>query len=234
MVRVVASTRANGSFHLDRVRADQLERRRRTLGDLPWTMLDEVHGVGVVEVTAPGQGDRSTGDVLVTGIAGAALGVWVGDCAPVVLVGEHGRFAVVHAGWRGLASGVLDVAVAAVSRDDGRAGEGCAGEGGGADDGGVVAALLGPCIGPCCYEFGRSELAAVAAGVGTDAAAITSTTSTGDVALDVPAAVTAGLVRHGIVVEYLPGCTGCGGRHFSHRVRGDGGRHVLVAWKDAA
>jgi polyphenol oxidase len=227
VVRVVASTRADGSFHLDRVHADQLERRRRTLVDLPWTMLDEVHGVTVVEVTTPGEGDRTPGDVLVTGLSGAALGVWAGDCAPVVLVGEHGRFAVAHAGWRGLASGVLDVAVDAVGHD-GRA------DPSRADHRGVVTALLGPCIGPCCYEFGPSDLAAVAVGVGTDPAAITASTSTGGVALDVPAAVAAGLARHGIALDVLPGCTGCGDRHFSHRVRGDHGRHVLVAWKDAA
>jgi polyphenol oxidase len=236
VVRAVASTRADGDFHLDRVHPDELERRRRSLVDLPWTMLHEVHGVGLVEVTTPGGGDRSTGDVLVTDRAGAALGVWAGDCAPVVVVGELGRFAVVHAGWRGLAAGVLDVAAAAVA----------------SDGGGVTAALLGPSIGPCCYEFGRSDLEAVAAGVGTHPDSITSTTSTGALALDVAAAVTAGLARHGVTVDHVtvdhgggdhggdgpragcrPVCTGCGGQHSSHRARAELERHVLVAWKDA-
>lgn len=214
-VHVRSSTRDHGDFNPDRVSAHQLEQRRRQLVDLPWTMLDEVHGSHAVVVDTPGAGDGAVGDVLVTDLAGAALGVWVGDCAPVAIVGEHGRFAMVHAGWRGLTAGVLEVACDAV----------------GADGSADVAAYLGPCIDQCCYEFGDDDLGAVATTVGLPRAAITGTTSWGTTALDVPTVVQLVLARRGIGVDRAGGCTGCGGRHFSHRVRVDPERHVMVAWK---
>jgi hypothetical protein len=58
LVRVLVSRRAHGDFNLDLVATDVLERRRRALVDLPWTMLDEHHGTDVVRVGAPGEGDR--------------------------------------------------------------------------------------------------------------------------------------------------------------------------------
>jgi polyphenol oxidase len=58
--------------------------------------------------------------------------VLVADCLPVALAGAD-RVGVVHAGWRGLAAGVLEAGVEAT---------------------GAVAAAIGPGIGPCCYEVG--------------------------------------------------------------------------------
>ncbi|MFP5488551.1 MAG: laccase domain-containing protein, partial [Acidimicrobiia bacterium] len=135
MVHVRCSTRSHGDFHRIDVPGDELEARRRSLVDLPWSMLDEHHGVTAREVTAPGEHDGASGDVLSTGTDAAVLGCWVGDCAPVVLVGSGRRIAIAHAGWRGLAAGVLDVAATAVAEPVGHV-------------------LVGPAIGPCCYEFG--------------------------------------------------------------------------------
>jgi copper oxidase (laccase) domain-containing protein len=222
-VRVRCSERADGDFHLDHVDPVVLEARRRALVDLPWTMLDEVHGVDVVQVVAPGAADRTVGDVAWTEAADAVLGVWVGDCAPIVLVAPSGRFAVVHAGWRGLALGVLAVGVGAVTghdparRTDGRDG---------------VVAWLGPRIGPCCYEFGPDDLAAVAAGTGLAVEQVRGTTRWGSAALDVPAAVVGGLARLGVATVDSGWCTGCDPRFHSHRIDGDPGRHVVAAWKE--
>jgi len=59
------------------------------------------------------------------------------DCVPIAIAAANGRpaLAVVHAGWRGLAEGVVAAAVAALG-------------------GGSAAAAVGPAIGPCCYEVG--------------------------------------------------------------------------------
>ena len=214
-VRVLASTRSDGDFHLDRVPAAELEERRRRLVDMPWTMLDERHGTDVVVVDRPGGGDRAIGDVAITGLAGVALGVWVGDCAPIVLVHPDGTFGVVHAGWRGLAQGVLESACESL----------------GIDVGVGAVAHLGPTIGPCCYAFGADDLAAVAAAVGVEPDVVASTTNRGATALDVVAAVRHGLARRGVAVDHDAPCTGCGGSYFSHRVRADLERHVVVAWR---
>jgi copper oxidase (laccase) domain-containing protein len=222
-VHAVVSDRRHGDLHLIAVDGHDLEARRRALVDLPWTMLDEVHGTDVVEITRPGEQDRARGDVAVTSVDGAVLGVWVGDCAPIVVVAPTGRFAVAHAGWRGILGGVLDTAVDVVlGRADGTAS-------GDATGAGPVAAL-GPCIGPCCYEFGAGEMARVADALDVPLARLRRTTSWGTPSLDVPAAVEAVLARRGVPLARLGGCTGCDGRWWSHR-RGDRGRQVLAAWR---
>ena len=208
-VVVVQSTRGDGDFHRDRVDRATLDARRRRLVDAPWTMLAEVHGCDVVTVDAPGAGDGSVGDVAVTDLAGTVLGVWTGDCAPLVAVAPGGRVAAAHAGWKGLAGGVVDAVDPA-------------GAGG-------VRAFLGPAIGPCCYEFGAAELAIVAAGVRGGAPTV-GTTTWGTVSLDIQAAVATALARHDVALEGGGPCTCCDDRYFSHR-GGDPGRHVTAAWR---
>jgi copper oxidase (laccase) domain-containing protein len=215
---VVATERADGDVHATNVPAADLVTRQLAVTGRRWVMLDEVHGTASHRVTGadvadPARPVAAEGDVLV-GSGDPALAVWVGDCAPVVLVGVDGTLVACHAGWRGLAAGVLDVAVDAVG-------------------GPVAAAVLGPCIHPCFYEFGAADLAAVAESLGVDCTAIRRTTSTGTLALDVPAAVRAGLARRGVEVDVTGSCTRCDERWFSHR-RGDAGRHAVVAWTEVA
>jgi copper oxidase (laccase) domain-containing protein len=237
-VHVRCSTRAHGDFHVEQPFVD-LERTRRSFVDLPWSQPDEVHGTDVLTVTAPGRPDLAVADALVTDLAGTVLGIWVGDCAPVAFVGATGRIGGAHAGWRGLFDGVLGATVAAMRA--------------GVDDPTVVA-VLGPCIHPCCYEFGDADLACVAARFGDG---VVATTADGRPALDVPAAVASALAEldvalldpaaartHGIDIGIdidiegidAPTCTGCDprGRWFSHRVRAERARHVMAVWKDPA
>jgi copper oxidase (laccase) domain-containing protein len=95
--------------------------------------------------------------------------------------------------------------------------------------------VLGPVIGPCCYEFGPDDLHRVADGVGVHVDVITARTGEGHLALDVPGAVAAGLRSVGVDVDTvfttLGGCTGCTYPGFSHRVRRDAERHVMAVWR---
>ena len=167
-----------------------------------------------------GAGDLPAADVIVTSDADTHLAIWAGDCAPVVLCGAGGTLVAVHAGWKGLAGGVLDVAVDVITGRGDRVG----------------AAVLGPCIHAECYEFGPKELHAVAGGIagGGDpdvaVAAITATTASGRTALDLPAAVAFALRRHDVELDTIGGCTACDPRWFSHRARADVARHAVVAW----
>ena len=88
----------------------------------------QVHGTRVV---VDGEGIEEA-DGQVTTKPGVAALVLVADCLPVALAGPEG-VGVVHAGWRGLAAGVLEAGVEAA---------------------GAVCAAIGPGIGPCCYEVG--------------------------------------------------------------------------------
>ena len=142
---------SDGDVHPELVDADTLWLRQLALTGDRWVMLDEVHGVDVVAVDSlddvawPLAG---TGDVLVADRSSETLAVWVADCAPLALFGANGTTRVVaHGGWRGLADGVIDVAVDALESTGTQ----------------VAAAVLGPCIHPCCYEFGAADLERVAA-----------------------------------------------------------------------
>jgi len=144
----------------------------------------------------------------------------VADCAPVVLFGSS-AVGVAHAGWRGLQAGILDAAVTAL-RDASETG---------LIGGGDVFAVVGPHIGPECYEFGAAELEELVAQFGPEVA---STTAWGTAALDVGAAVRAALRSCGVqrIIE-VGECTSCDAdRYFSHRARRDSGRHAMVVWME--
>lgn len=212
IAQVVVTDRRHGDLAVSQP-PDQLAARRRRIVDAPWSWLHQVHGAGVHVVTHPGDAAGSEGDALCTRVVGAPLAVQVADCAPVCLIGDCGVIGVVHAGWRGLAAGVLDATVATMA---------------GMNAGDVVA-VLGPCIGPAAYEFGAEDLDRMAAALG---ASVRSVTAEGRPALDVPAAVAAALNRHDIpLVARIGGCTASeADRRWSHRARGDAQRQALVAW----
>ncbi len=124
-------------------------RRRfaRALGARP-VWLRQVHGTQVLRLAAdtPAMPDEPA-DAAWTTEPGIACTVQVADCLPVLLAARDGRaVAAAHAGWRGLAAGVLEATVAAL-----RDGAGVAP--------GALQAWLGPCIGPAAFEVGAEVLA---------------------------------------------------------------------------
>ncbi|MGH9213650.1 MAG: polyphenol oxidase family protein [Acidimicrobiales bacterium] len=193
---------------------DQVEATRRRVLDLPWTWLHQVHGDKVVAVGHPGQWAGADADAAVTDQPGAALAIHTADCVPLALVGPDGVVGAVHAGWRGLAAGVVEATVHEMRRL-------------GAGD---IHGVVGPCIHAECYEFGPAELAAIADRYGPE---VVGRTGGGTPALDMPAAVTAALRQADVAdVEVVPVCTACDRSFFSHRARGDIGRQALLVWTD--
>ena len=128
--------------------------------------------------------------------------VFVADCLPVALFGPGG-LAMVHAGWRGLAGGIVGVAAAAVEANT---------------------AAIGPGIGPCCYEVGDEVLDAFDdLGDGIAAGRM----------LDLPEVARRLLARAGVGrVESAGLCTSCERElFFSHRRdHGRTGRQAGIAW----
>jgi YfiH family protein len=189
------------------------EGRRRAVVDLPWTVLRQVHGAEVVTVTEPGWSWRAPADGAAPAVPGAALAVLTADCAPVALASETGVIGVAHAGWRGLAAGVINSTVAAMR----------------ALGAGPIAAVLGPCIRTRCYEFGAEDLDAVVSATGPEVRGVD---AAGRPALDLAAGVLAALERAGVTsIEDVGTCTACSSEHFSHRVRGDVARQAMVVWR---
>jgi polyphenol oxidase len=152
-----------------------------------------------------------------TRLGGVAPMVLTADCLPIALVGggadgggHGGAVAMVHAGWRGLAGGIVAAAVRAL-RDLG------------AD--GPLAAAIGPGAGPCCYEVGE-EVHEVFADYGDDVRNGRN--------LDLKAIAREQLERAGVQTVHDVGlCTICRGEalFFSHRRdRGVTGRQAGLVW----
>ena len=197
------------------------ENRRRVGAALPsdpvW--LAQVHGRDVVTVTADGaaalRAAPPQADAAVTRAPGIVVAVRTADCLPVLLAARDGGvLAVAHAGWRGLAAGVLDAAVAAM---DVSAHE--------------VACWIGPAIGPSAFEVGADVHAAYCAS-DAGAAAHFVALREGKWLADLPALARRRLAAIGVREVAVDGnCTHTDAqRFFSWRRDRSSGRMALLAW----
>jgi YfiH family protein len=183
------------------------ENRRRAAADRPLAFARQVHGARVVVADGPTP-DHAIADAdgVATTARGVAALVLTADCLPVALAGE-GAVAMLHAGWRGLAGGVLEEGVRTL-RALGVAGD--------------LHAAIGPGAGACCYEVG-DEVAArfpAAARHGRN--------------LDLKAVAAQRLRAAGVAqVGDVGRCTMCEpGVFFSHRAAGGvTGRQGGLAWR---
>lgn len=184
------------------------------VGNGPCQQLHQVHGSVVHVVSGDATEAVQTGDALVSADPTARLIVLTADCASIVLASPEGVFAAVHAGWRGLAAGVIESAAAAM-REAGAS---------------AVAGSLGPCIHAECYAFSQPDLSSLVDRYGDQVRGVT---SAGGLALDLPGTVRAAFARAGVTdVPGVDRCTACDERYFSHRARGDAGRQALIVWRD--
>jgi purine-nucleoside/S-methyl-5'-thioadenosine phosphorylase / adenosine deaminase len=104
--------------------------------------MHQVHGANVFEATRLAGIDRPEADIAVTSESGIAITIQTADCIPLLLVDRRRRaVAAAHAGWRGLAQRVPEVAVRAMAQRFGSAPS-------------DLIAAIGPSIGACCYEVG--------------------------------------------------------------------------------
>jgi YfiH family protein len=162
--------------------------------------IERVAGVGGEPVPIDADGHATT-------LPEVAAMVLAADCLPVALGGVDGTEAVamVHAGWRGLAAGVLEQGVRAVRELSG---------------GGRIVAVIGPAAGVCCYEVGPEVHAAF-----NDAHRQGQHIDPRAIARERLLAAGVGEVRD------VDACTICDTRFFSHRREGQrAGRHAGIAW----
>jgi purine-nucleoside/S-methyl-5'-thioadenosine phosphorylase / adenosine deaminase len=188
------------------------ERLRELIGVERLARGYQVHGAVVrrvavgpaSDVAASEAGDSVEADGQATANVGVGTMVLSADCLPVAL-GCDGAVAMVHAGWRGLAVGVLEEGARAI----GELGQG-----------GEVVAVVGPCAGACCYEVGPEVHDALAGAHrhGTH--------------LDLRAVAHERLRAAGVAeVRDVHACTVCDERFFSYRREGErAGRQAGVAW----
>ncbi|MGH8999373.1 MAG: polyphenol oxidase family protein [Acidimicrobiia bacterium] len=172
-----------------------------------WFCLRQHHGA--VVVAASRSAVLPPGDASVTTDPDVTLAILTADCGPLALVTRAATGAV-HAGWRGVAAGVVEAAVERVAVAGGH----------------TPRAVLGPCVRPCCYEFAPDDLEPLAERFGPG---VRARTADGRPALDLPAAIGVALRRAGVVdLVDLGTCTACSPRHFSHRREGRTGLQVML------
>jgi len=107
----------------------------------------QVHGAVVVAARACAAAKAPEADAVV-GIEGEGpVAVVTADCVPILLASNDGAaVAAVHAGWRGLAAGVVEAGLAALKA---------------AAPNRAIYAVVGPHIGPCCYEVDQPVIEAL-------------------------------------------------------------------------
>jgi YfiH family protein len=176
---------------------EHVEENRRRLCDAVGAGPDrlamnrQVHAA-TVNRAEPGERGRE-GDGLWTDVPGVPMLKVTADCLPVVLARRNGSpgLALLHAGRLGLLGGILEAGAAALGGDH-------------------LAAVVGPGIGPCCYEVGDDIAGAYRARFG--AAALRGSN------LDLWNVAERVLRDAGVtVIERLDVCTSCSPEFFSHR-----------------
>jgi len=186
---------------------------------LPTYRLAQVHGRRIVAVdpSLDDPGARREGDGLASRSRGIVMAVAAADCVPVVLFDpERKAGAVLHAGWRGTAAGIVGEGVTMFrARWGSRARD--------------LIALIGPSIGACCYEVGDDVLQVFrSAGIPEEGVVVR---REGSFHLDLPAANRWLLLRSGVLPErvFLGGlCTFCRDDLFpSFRRQGPGAGRLL-------
>lgn len=224
--------RAGGGFDLGPARAADAadpaavaadRARLETFLPSPPVWLKQVHGTRVVEVGASNRAaflaDPPEADAAVTFERDVVLAVRTADCLPVLFAHRVDRcVAVAHAGWRGLAAGVLEATVEATETAP--------------DD---LVAWIGPGIGPRAFEVGRDVVDAFVAVEREDADCFAPLGS-GKWLADLPELARRRLARAGLRwndgIHGGDWCTVADARRFhSHRRDRSAGRMATVAWK---
>ena len=236
-VRSLCTTRAGGvsvgpyeglnlGLHVGDAPEDVLRNRavlRDAIGVQP-VFLQQVHGTDVLALDAHGVGlrDGAVADACIATAPGVACTIMVADCLPVLFADAGGtRVAAAHAGWRGLAAGVLERTLVQLDVES-------------------PVVWLGPCIGPNAFEVGDEVRAAFAAASPEAADCFRATGEPGKWRANLPALARQRLRAAG--VQAIHGNDGSDAwctvrsplRFFSHRRDGISGRFAACVWLDGS
>jgi YfiH family protein len=201
----------------DPVAVAENRRRLKAGASLPGepSWLSQVHGVTVADLDSAML--KGPADAAVARGAGTVCAILSADCLPIVFATDSGdRVAAAHAGWRGLAAGVIEATVRAMGAPAGR-----------------LMAWLGPAIGPQHFEVGAEVRTALLSG---DARAVDAFAQNprGRFMADLGMLARRRLGALGVTRIYGGGeCTFAQtDRYFSHRRDGITGRQATLIWRE--
>lgn len=179
--------------------------------------LTQVHGMAVAHAGAPVLAGADASVAHARNAANAVCIVLTADCLPVLFcAADASCWGAAHAGWRGLAAGVLEATVEQLAAKPSQ-----------------LLAWLGPAIGPAVFEVGQDVYDAFCAQQPQDAAAFTPREHSGKYLADIYQLARARLERIGITSIYGGGlCTfSTPERFYSYRRDGRTGRMASLIWR---
>lgn len=173
-------------------------------------MLSQVHGAAVVVAQSPGL--LGEADALITRQRGLLLAIRTADCVPILVVGHDGELAAIHAGWRGVAAGVISATLSRMTAPK--------------------LAVVGPCISAAAYQVGEEVIAGIVA-AGVPEAVVANRSHGVRPHADLKAATRWQLEQHGVAVEVLPHCTLLDADLHSYRRDGprSGRMAAVIGWR---
>jgi len=177
--------------------------------------LSQVHGISVADLDLPAAPDPA--DAAITRGSAKVCAILTADCLPILFASDSGdTVAAAHAGWRGLAAGVIEATVHAM----------------GSAPGGVVA-WLGPAIGPEHFEVG-AEVREVFLAADPESGEAFEPNARGRFMADLNVLARRRLQRLGVSRIYGGGeCTFTeAARYYSHRRDGITGRQATLIWRE--
>ena len=221
-VHVVVTTRDDGDQRplryqdaLSQQTQDPSRAVQIAIAGAPFTFVRQIHGDVAVSIEQAGGALDVEADAIITSATEVPIAVLGADCALVGLASAEGVIGVAHVGWRGLLAGVLDSAVRSMRER-------------GALD---IVAVVGPTIGPECYEFSASDLVPIVAEYGER---VRGCTREGADALDLLAGIEVACARAGVrACLDLATCTSCDRDYYSWRAARETGRHALAVWRSS-
>lgn len=172
----------------------------------------QVHGVVVIRGEALGGNAAAEADAIVSKTPGLAVGIVTADCLPILVSSADGaQVAAIHAGWRGLAAGVIEAGVAALELPPAS-----------------LFAAIGPAARGCCYEVDDPVATALAVPYSDLLGDLLVPGQPGRYQLDLPGVAARVLRRIGLAVDRIGVagalCTICTPGPRFESFRRDGGR----------
>jgi YfiH family protein len=177
--------------------------------------LQQIHSTKIVDLDQDLLDSRADGSTATANANDIACVVLTADCLPVLLTDNKGqRISALHAGWRGLAAGILEAGVQQFA------------------DAGDVLAWLGPAIGPEKFEVGKEVVEQLSAGVKLKTGWFSESANSGKCLVDLYALARLRLQQAG--VNSIHGGNYCTftdeDRFYSYRRQGDCGRMATLIW----
>ena len=145
----------------------------------------QVHGIEVFSATLRSEPDRPCADAIFTTTPSLSVGIVTADCVPILVAAEDGSaVAAIHAGWRGLAAGVIEAGMQAMSAAVAK----------GVD----LVAAVGPAARGCCYEVDDPVRMALSESYSEDLGEALAAGRPDHYQLDLPRLATRILTRNGV------------------------------------